>query len=132
MQRECIQCGKTFDAPRSKVCSQVCRQRQTRGASPTTPSSIAIDAAVAAKVGIVSAVMTELEAAGKIGSSLGQAAIRLAVRLETSETDTGAGLASLSKELRAVMTQLTAAAPAVTDQLDELRSRRDSKRAASR
>jgi len=78
-------------------------------------------------IGVVAAVAAELSAAGRLNTSLGQQALKLAVRLETSKTDTGAGLASLSKELRALMVQALAGVTQVDDPVDEIAKRRDEK-----
>lgn len=84
----------------------------------------------AAGTGLISSVVNELTAAGRLNTSLGQCALRLAVRIETSTVDTGAGLASMSKELRAVMAQAVAGAADAEDPVDELKARRDRKRSA--
>lgn len=82
---------------------------------------------------LVKATKAELEAAGKADTMLGQQAIALAARMSGSETS--AGIASLSRELRTVMAAAIGAAlpsaPAAGtgDRVDELRARRDAKRA---
>ncbi|WP_201029539.1 hypothetical protein [Mycolicibacterium canariasense] len=78
---------------------------------------------------LVKATMVELEAAGKLDSMLGQQALALARRMSGEVT----GIAALSKELSRVMAAATANTPgsvaAVADGIDELRARRDAKRA---
>ncbi|KQH75586.1 hypothetical protein AO501_25245 [Mycobacterium gordonae] len=82
---------------------------------------------------LVAATKRELEAAGKLDSMLGQQALALAARM--SGADTVAGYASLSRELRTVMAAAIGTAPAAPpaagqgDEVDELRARRDAKRA---
>jgi hypothetical protein len=53
----------------------------------------------------------------------------LAKRLSASTFDTGSATAALSKELREVMAKALADATIGVDPLDELRARRDRKRA---
>lgn len=82
---------------------------------------------------LVAATKRELETAGKLDSMLGQQALALAARM--SGADSVAGYASLSRELRTVMAAAIGTAPAAPpaagqgDEVDELRARRDAKRA---
>lgn len=68
-----------------------------------------------------------LEAAGKVDSMLGQQALTLAKQLSKSSTT---GLASLSRELRAIMVDLVGsqANAGAGDLIDELRARRNAER----
>ncbi|MGV7669141.1 MULTISPECIES: hypothetical protein [Mycobacterium] len=75
----------------------------------------------------MSAVTAELTAAGRESSALGVQAIAIAERM--ARFDTSAGLAALSKELRAVMASALQNAAPVADAVDELKARRDRKRA---
>ncbi|AJA43302.1 hypothetical protein VC60_gp01 [Mycobacterium phage Sbash] len=151
MTRSCVVCGTPFEAkrPQAKFCGATCRKRHSRGAStsastpqqpqvPTTGAPEVTDPTPSAAMppllpaaGLVATVVKELTAAGRMETVLGQQALRLAMRLETSTVDTGAGLASLSKELRAVMAQAVAGAAVEADPVDELRARRDAKRASA-
>lgn len=77
------------------------------------------------------ATTAELEAAGKLDTMLGQQALALARRMSGEVT----GVAALSKELSRVMAAAVANMPgagsaAVADEVDELRKRRNAKRAA--
>lgn len=134
MTRNCDVCRKPFDAkrPQARFCGATCRKRASRGAGPTVaapkPAVSAPLPAEAAGAGLIASVVNELTAAGRLSTALGQCALRLAVRMETSTVDTGAGLASMSKELRAVMAQALANAEESDDPIDELRARRDRKR----
>src|ERR1700754_3018332 len=119
MQRNCNMCGREYEAKtkRSATCSSTCRARKSRGAAPAAP----------ADTPLVRATKAELQGAGKLDTMLGQLALALAARM--SGTETPGGIASLSRELRAVMAAATgtvpAAAPAVgTGDVDELRARR--------
>ena len=125
----CVVCGASFEAKRpatARYCGATCRQRKRRGAGPTDTPAPVVSGTVE-PIGVVAAVAAELSAAGRLNTSLGQQALKLAVRLETSKTDTGAGLASLSKELRALMVQALAGVTQVDDPVDEIAKRRDEK-----
>lgn len=157
-QRSCAVCGNAFMAqrPQARFCGATCRKRASRGglppaapipitrtvpapppaaekpsapASPPAPGS-APDSGPGfeGQLGLISAVVSELTEANRLNTALGQQALRLAVRMETSRSDTGAAIASLSKELRAVMHQALAAAEDANDPVDDLRARRDAKR----
>lgn len=69
----------------------------------------------------------ELAAIGKTTTALGATALGLAARLDRG-TDAGSAVAAMAKELRAILTEMTRAAPAVNDPVDELRKRRESRR----
>lgn len=75
---------------------------------------------------MAAAVARELEAVGRLDSVLGQVALLLAGRIDVG-VETGSGMASLTRELRATMQAATAGAAGV-DRLgelrDDLRSRR--------
>ena len=128
----CVVCGGEFQAVRhqAKYCGGKCSKRAQRGAGPTrmpTPApNVEVDNP---NVGLVSTVINELTAIDRLNTSIGQAALRLATRMETSTVDTGSGLAAMTRELRAVMGQLMASGQAAMDPLDELKARRDHKRA---
>lgn len=147
MTLSCVVCGASFEAqkPQAKTCGATCRKRRARGAGsrdvPISRPVIRTDVTVSRPApdvvrpnfanheGAVAAVTAELEAVGGTATTLGQIALCLAVRLETSQIDTGSGLASLSKELRSVMAEVIGGSnSAVIDPIDELRARRDRKR----
>lgn len=71
-----------------------------------------------------------LQDADRLDTVLGQQALALAAQI-VSPFQTGAGVASLSKELRAVMAEAMRGVAAAADPVDELRRRRDAKRAAA-
>lgn len=120
MQRSCHVCGRDFEAKRKDAitCSATCRSRKRNVVPPSDPSDNSL----------VKATRTELEAAGKVDTMLGQLALTLAARLRTEMT----GASTLSKELRAVVAEAcgttATGAAAVVDDVDELRARRDAKR----
>jgi hypothetical protein len=128
--RNCGACGKQFEAarPNAKFCGPTCRKRASRGASAQAPNPVA-----SADNSLVKATKAELEAAGKLDTRLGQQALILAARMSGTETPSGVG--TLSKELDRVMAAAIGSAPAAApapgagDDVDELRARRDAKRA---
>lgn len=69
----------------------------------------------------------ELAAIGKTTTALGATALGLAARLDRG-TDAGSAIAAMAKELRAILAELTKAAPAVNDPVDEVRRRREERR----
>ncbi len=85
-------------------------------------------AEVPASGGLLEALRRELAAAGRLDTALGQQALALAVKL-SSPFDTGSAMAAVSRELRAVREEALRGAEQVADPLDELRLRRDAKRA---
>lgn len=125
--RNCDMCGRPYEAKsaRSRFCSDLCRVRRSRGAAPP-PSAEEPESP------LVKATRAELAAAGKECSALGQLALAVAARLATVQTT--AGVASLSRELRAVVavavgpTPTQRPAPGAGDEIDELKARRDAKR----
>ena len=125
MERLCDVCGAQYVAKRrtSRYCSPRCRMRASRGA---VSASSVVDLAPGAPSQLVVTVRRELQAAGRLNSSLGQQAILLAGRIGVPFV-TGSSLAALSKELRAVMAKALEDAQLGADPLDQLRARRLSK-----
>lgn len=125
MRRSCDSCGKPYEAKRkaSRFCSDTCRKRNQR--TPAQPLTPIEDAMVSA--GLVNATVRELEAADRLDSVLGRQALELARRI-ASPHETGASVASLSKEFRAVMEVAMDGVGIAVDPLDELRTRREHKR----
>jgi hypothetical protein len=126
MQRNCDACGLLYEAkrPSSKYHNDTCRKRAQRSPSQATKPSVRVAHLPA---GLESVTMRELETAGRLDTVLGQAALVLARRLE-SPHETGASVASMSKQLRETLVDALKGARQVADPLDEIRARRDSKR----
>jgi len=108
--KTCAKCGAPFEskAHNAKRCPS-CRPGHERPA--------------AAAPSVLTAVEAQLAATGKATAPLGAAAVVLAARLDLG-ADTGSGMAAMAKELRTIVAELARAAPAVNDQVDELRKRR--------
>lgn len=77
------------------------------------------------------ATRAELESVGREGSSEGQKALLLARRLDEGVRDTGMGLAAVMRAHSAALAEAVKGASTAGDPVDELRARRDRKRAAS-
>ncbi len=124
MNRECDSCGTEYEAQRktSRYCSTRCRMRASR--RPGAP----VAAEVPDSGGLLEALRRELADVGRLDTALGQQAIALAVKL-ASPHDTGSAMAAVSRELRAVREEALRGAEQAADPLDELRLRRDAKRA---
>ena len=131
MQRNCIACGRSFEAsrPHAKFCGGTCGKRAQRGA-PELSQVRAPIAATGSGGDLVAAITAELTAAGREGSFLGVTAIVLA-RQMSGPVFSGASYSALSKELRAVMAAALRDVPAASDQVDELKARRNAKCAAT-
>lgn len=137
MVRPCDCCGEAYEAkrPASKFCSANCRKRASRGA--TTPKAVTgsetppitegdvtpfpIMPPPDREVGEVeSALLAELTGVERSGTMLGRAALALARRVDEGR-DTGAGLASLVKQLEATTKAATADVKSAASPLDRMR-----------
>lgn len=125
MQQICDVCGRDFESKRkdAKTCSATCRSNKRNTSAPP-------DDGDAGGYSLVDAIRSELEEAGKLNTSLGQLALVLARRIGSETT----GVAALSKELsRVTAAAIGSATPGTSaaegDYIDELRKRRDAKKA---
>jgi hypothetical protein len=136
VQATCEECGIGFEAQRStaKFCTTRCRTRATRRRADGRPAP-ALEAPPQALSApqhgedvplLVAATIGELAAAGRLSTTLGQTAVKLAERL-VSRSETGSAVASLSKELRATMAAALAGGKTGEDPLDEFTERRHRK-----
>lgn len=149
-ERECdnLRCGKRYIAHRlnSRFCSDACRvyshQHKTRrepAAVQAPPAAVQAPGAAAQPLAtrpgpgpdepgsVVAAVEKELSDAGRAGTVPGQLARVLAMRLDNSRGESGAGLSSLAKHVEALMASALKGAPTAPDALDELERRRQEK-----
>lgn len=107
MDRPCDVCGQIYEAkrPTSKFCGSTCRMRASRGHVAGPP---VVTLVTELEVGPVeSAALAQLRAVERESTTLGLAAIALAHRVDAGR-DTGAGLASLVKQLEATVKAATA------------------------
>ena len=128
MQRKCESCGRSYQAarPNSKFCGDTCRKRAQR--SPKSGAVKPTEPTPSLAAGLEAVTARELEAADRLDTVFGQAALVLARRIE-SPMETGSSIASMTKQLRETMADALKGAQQVADPLDEIRARRDSKRA---
>lgn len=127
ISRSCDGCGKPYEAAskRSKYCSGACKTRASRAGASATVTELHPEPARDALN--TDAVLIELDALGAVGSGLGMQALTLASRLDHSRLETGNSVASISRELRAVMAEVRMSArpvSAVTNLRDVLSARR--------
>lgn len=128
MAKVCEVCGEGFDGhPTAKYCGATCRKRAQRrpggvDADPVAPAGV--------EGPVTAATLSELNAAKRAGTALGESALALARRIDGAARDSGASLASLAREHRATLAAALADAESAADPLDELRARRDRKRAS--
>lgn len=130
MQRHCDSCGTTYEAKRksSRFCSDTCRKRAQRAPQTVKPEESSTEA-LRRLYELEYTTRSQLEAVGRLNTVLGQQALMLAHRI-CSPMETGGAVASLSKEFRAVMDAAMDGVDVAENPLDELRERRDRKRAA--
>lgn len=78
---------------------------------------------------VYDATLAELTAAGRVTTTLGAKALALAARIDAG-ADTGSALAAMVKQHDVTMAEAVKGAQVTASPLDELRRRRDAKRAA--
>lgn len=145
MELSCQMCGDPFSATRrsAKYCSEKCKKRAQRQPGGTAAVRPAVEAKIRAlpggkapeegprlpqvEGGVTDATRTELEAANRLSTSAGRAALALALRIDESIRETGPGLAKLVSEHRATMAAALENAKKAADSVDEVRARRDKK-----
>ena len=128
MQHTCARCGRAFEAKRdnARFCSERCRtgaSRARRSGRPETIASVSVLPVAHEDVGsgVVGATRAELEAACRVDTVLGQAALKLAERIDSSTAVMG--FAALVRELRETMVEAVRDAEQRSDALDEIQQR---------
>lgn len=138
MKRICelVDCGAEFEAqhPKARFHSAACRKRAHRGAptrdtSQSVPSVPSIVPAVPGAGPVEAAALEQLTAVEREKTTLGQAALALARRVDVGG-DTGAGLAALVKQLEATVKAATAGVKSEQSALDKRRDELAARRAA--
>ena len=120
MTRTCGGCatGISHLQATAKACSSKCRKRMAiraaRRESPEPEASPLVDRTI-----------QTLTNTGLLDTYEGQLAVILAKRITRSSLDSGASMASLSKELRQIMADLKTSEIQVKDPIDQLRARRE-------
>ena len=128
MQRLCDTCTRLYEAKRvtSRFCSPRCQKRARR--SPAGLSGATLLTFPAPVDGPMTvATMAELVVADRVASSLGQAALLMARRLDMTSADTGSSVAALAREQRATLALALESATNVLDPADQLRLRREAR-----
>lgn len=146
MKRACDGCGQQYEAHRvtSRYCGSTCRTRASR-AGVSTPRPAAVPVPVASTEApapdrlpidpadiILSATartIRDLEAAGRLDTSLGQVAVILAQRLDASHRDTGSAVASLARQHSAQMEKALAGANRASSPVEKARDELANRRA---
>jgi len=133
--RECDACGKTYEARRvtSKFCSPKCRiaNHEKSKLTPTAATPAPLPTVTAEAVdedSVLASTRAELEVAGRLGTSLGKVALKLAARLDADVRESGMGVAAIVREHSRVLAEAVKGAQVAADPLDELRERRDRRR----
>lgn len=137
MKKRCATCLKTFEAKRktAKYCSDRCRVRASRRPKQSAvPERDAVTTAPSVSdtgggESLTGAARSELEAAGRLQTAAARAVLALARRIDVNSTETGSSLAAMIREFRAAMADALKGAGEAADPVDELRARRDRKRA---
>ncbi|MFD1656985.1 hypothetical protein ACFSL4_01725 [Streptomyces caeni] len=136
MQKRCEACTAVFEAKRNtaKYCSDRCRVRASR--RPKDTAAPAPDRVTAVPSGdqaggesLAGAARTELEGAGRLQTAAGMAVLALARRIDANTAETGSSLAAMVREFRAALADALKGAGEAADPVDELKARRDRKRA---
>ena len=133
MVRNCNVCRSSYEAkrPNAKYCSDRCRKRAQRAPDqPVIPLSVVNMPPPAEDGSLTAATLAELTTADRLNSSLGQAAMLLARRLDGGGNDTGSSVAALVREHRSTLADAVKDAKVAADPLDQLARRRVDRLAA--
>lgn len=135
MERECEACGRPFEAKNklARFCTEVdCRRRRARARKQKQLSGRVVDLrppddppAGQSGVSTYSTTLDRLTSAGRVETPLGQAALRLAARIDGSHSDTGSSLAAMVRELAKTLVGALEGAATPDDPVDELRAARE-------
>lgn len=134
MDRSCAGCGLSLASSRADAvyCGDTCKKRAQRAQRAAKRLDIAPERGVTLDSGVeaplVVSVRSALAEADREASVAGQVALELAVRV-ANRKELGSSVASLAKQLRETMAEALAGVAQAADPLDEIRARRDAKRA---
>jgi len=128
MEKLCAVCGDLFEAkrPHARYCGDTCRKRAARNPNVVEDAETP-DATPPGEVATATATrIADLDVA-----TLPQAALALALaRRVDSARETGAAVAALAKQLVVLLDELERRGRREVNPLDELRARRENKRAS--
>ena len=127
MTRTCEMCGKPFETkrPDAKTCSSTCRVRLSRsgGSAPKLRVVVPMEDRPTRGGSLLGSVVVALEEAKALETPAGRLAVSLATRIDDPESnDSGSAVASLSRELRAVLGEALARSSKSASPLDEIRA----------
>ncbi len=132
----CAHCGASFSGKRrtAKYCSTKCRKDANNARRRTTQPASEHEAQAAEVAdlrgqGLMESVRAELTSLNKLGTTLGAQALAVAEQMAAGG-ETGSAMAALSRELRSIMV-LASRGGESADSVDELKKKRDEKRAAA-
>lgn len=134
MLRDCDHCGGSYTARRasSRFCGGTCQKRAERARNTGLPARLGLIDGESSPPSMLEVCLTrELEEVGRVGTVDGQLALLLARRV-ASRNETGAATAALSRELSVVTARAMGTTTPAASPLDEIRARRDRKRATVR
>jgi hypothetical protein len=132
VKRNCDSCGVEYEAKtaRSRFHSATCRVRASRGvviempaASRTSTTTTGSASPAVQLTGVLGATYRELEAAERIETAYGQAAMVLARRIDAGR-DTGSAMATMTRQLRETLAEALKGARREGSKLDELTAKR--------
>lgn len=147
MLRPCDVCGVSYEAkrPSSRFCSGTCRKRASRGVvtlpevtesekgpiaeGDRSPIPVLVPSSDLEAGPVETALLEELAEVERATTALGRAALALARRVDIGR-DTGAGLASLVKQLEATRSAALANVKSERSPLDKRRDDLAARRAA--
>lgn len=130
MERSCEGCGKPFVAKRktARYCGPTCRSRASLARSRAARSGTVVQLTAPApaegeqgaevQLPIRAAVEAALTKANKLDTPAGQTALHLAARLDRSGGESASAVASLSREMDRLLSELMADVPKEPDGLD--------------
>jgi hypothetical protein len=110
---------------RAKYCGDICKKAAFRERGGAQVVRLGTEGDRPEIAGTVAAISAELKRTGRFDTYLGQAAMKLAERVDNATAVMG--FAALVKELRSTMDEALKGAPRAADQLDELEARRERK-----
>lgn len=136
MRKQCASCASEWEAKsaKAKYCSDRCRvrayERRKAGTDSQTGQVVPLEPQQPSTESLVAATRAELEHTGRVDTALGQSALALAQRVDAGSSEPGSSFAALVREHRAVLAEAVKDAETAADPLDEVRARRERKRAS--
>lgn len=134
MKRSCATCNGSMKGKRAnaKYCSDACRFRGAKRGGTVSPAATVTEIPAAPPSesrrpplgATATMVLAELEAADRVQTVAGVAALQLALEVDRGSAGAQSGYASLVRQLHATMAIAMAGAKIADDIVDELKERR--------